>query len=177
MGVLGKSFQSLRLDLVDGSRQRVVERWTNVGGPIPTGGRPSYSSSDVPISRINNQGVVKRIREISDSPTNPDSEGSEEVEVIHPLVGHPSSSSPTQPPDKEFHSNIIPGTPRNFQYVLCSLPSSVHTPSPRPSTTRPILASPMKPSLIPQPKYSPITTCSQNQPKNRIFVTFAIPFS
>ncbi|MBW0554194.1 hypothetical protein O181_093909 [Austropuccinia psidii MF-1] len=36
-----------------GSRQRDVARWTDVGGPIPVGGRPIYSSSEVPISRIN----------------------------------------------------------------------------------------------------------------------------
>ncbi|MBW0589831.1 hypothetical protein O181_129546 [Austropuccinia psidii MF-1] len=56
-----------------GSRQRDVARWTNVGGPIPVGGRPIYSSSEVPISRINTEGVVKRIRRIADSPTDPDS--------------------------------------------------------------------------------------------------------
>ncbi|MBW0524445.1 hypothetical protein O181_064160 [Austropuccinia psidii MF-1] len=91
--------------------------------------------------------VVKRIRKISDSPTNPDSEGSEEldveeVEMINLLVGHPSSSSPTQPPCKKFHSNLISSTPSNFQPVLSSLPYSVPPPSPKPSTSRPILASP-----------------------------------
>ncbi|MBW0578375.1 hypothetical protein O181_118090, partial [Austropuccinia psidii MF-1] len=70
-----------------GSRQRDVARWTNVGASIPVGGRPIYSSSEVPISRINTEGVVKRIRRISDSPTDPDAEGSdeldgEEVEVV-----------------------------------------------------------------------------------------------
>ncbi|MBW0550186.1 hypothetical protein O181_089901 [Austropuccinia psidii MF-1] len=59
-----------------GSRQRDVERWTNVGGPIPVSGRPIYSSSEVPISRINTEGVVKRIRSIADSPTDPDAEDS-----------------------------------------------------------------------------------------------------
>ncbi|MBW0577512.1 hypothetical protein O181_117227, partial [Austropuccinia psidii MF-1] len=61
-------------DVVTGSRQRDVARWTNVGGPIPDGGRPIYSSSEVPISRINTEGVVKRIRRIADSPTDPDAE-------------------------------------------------------------------------------------------------------
>ncbi|MBW0501639.1 hypothetical protein O181_041354 [Austropuccinia psidii MF-1] len=144
-----------------GSRKREVARWTNVGGPIPTGGRPIYSSSQVPISRINNQGVVKIKRKIADSPTNPNAEGSdeldgEEVEFIHPLVGHSSSSSPTQPPYKEFYSSFIPSTPRNFQPVLYSLPSFIPPPSPEPSTYRPVLASPMKPSPIPQPRPSPI---------------------
>ncbi|MBW0576617.1 hypothetical protein O181_116332 [Austropuccinia psidii MF-1] len=59
------------------SRQRDVERWTNVGGPIPIVGRQIYSSSAVPISRINTEGVVKRIRRIADSPTDPDAEGSD----------------------------------------------------------------------------------------------------
>ncbi|MBW0551257.1 hypothetical protein O181_090972 [Austropuccinia psidii MF-1] len=56
--------------------QRDVARWTNVGAPIPVGGRPIYSSSEVPISRINTQGVVKRMRRIGDSPTDPDVEDS-----------------------------------------------------------------------------------------------------
>ncbi|MBW0587743.1 hypothetical protein O181_127458, partial [Austropuccinia psidii MF-1] len=59
-----------------GSRQRDVARWTNAGGSIPIGGRPTYSSSEVPISRINTEGVVKRIGRISDSPTDPDAEDS-----------------------------------------------------------------------------------------------------
>ncbi|MBW0552218.1 hypothetical protein O181_091933 [Austropuccinia psidii MF-1] len=57
---------------------RDVARWTNVGGPTPIGGRPIYSSSEVPISRINTEGVVKRIRQIADSPPDPDAEGSDE---------------------------------------------------------------------------------------------------
>ncbi|MBW0500635.1 hypothetical protein O181_040350 [Austropuccinia psidii MF-1] len=82
MGLLGKSSQLLRhlllmelqgipivsnlntlikigtdiLDVLTGSRQRDVARWTNVGGPIPIGGRPIYSRSEVPISRINTEG-------------------------------------------------------------------------------------------------------------------------
>ncbi|MBW0467140.1 hypothetical protein O181_006855 [Austropuccinia psidii MF-1] len=50
---------------LNGSRKRDVARWTDVGGPIPAGGRPIYSSSEVPISRIKNKGVVKRIRRIA----------------------------------------------------------------------------------------------------------------
>ncbi|MBW0466318.1 hypothetical protein O181_006033 [Austropuccinia psidii MF-1] len=137
-----------------GSRKRDVKRWTSVGGPIPTGGRLTYSSSEVPISRINYQGVVKRIRRISDSPTNPDSEGSDEVEVINPLVGHSSRISPTKTPAKRLHSQIIPSTPRNFQPVLSSVPP----PSPKSSTSRPLLASPMKPSFISQRRKSPFLT-------------------
>ncbi|MBW0589733.1 hypothetical protein O181_129448, partial [Austropuccinia psidii MF-1] len=83
-----------------GRMQRDVERWTNVGGPIPLGGRPIYSSSEVPISRTNTDRVVKLVkkrRRIADSPSDPDAEGSdeldgEEVELfliqlgIHPAI-------------------------------------------------------------------------------------------
>ncbi|MBW0571354.1 hypothetical protein O181_111069 [Austropuccinia psidii MF-1] len=91
------------------------------------GGRPVYSSSEVPISRINNQGVVKMMRQIADSPTNPEAEESdkldgEEVEVMNLLVGHSSSYSPIQPHEKKFHRDLIPGTPRNFQPFLSSVP-------------------------------------------------------
>ncbi|MBW0553845.1 hypothetical protein O181_093560 [Austropuccinia psidii MF-1] len=82
---------------VTGSRQRDVARWPNVGGPIPVDGRPIYCRSEVQISRINTEAVVKRIRRISDSPPDPDAEGSDEldddeVEVVPHLVGHQSSS-------------------------------------------------------------------------------------
>ncbi|MBW0467789.1 hypothetical protein O181_007504 [Austropuccinia psidii MF-1] len=78
------------------------------------------------------------IRKIFDSPTDPDDEGSdkvdgEDIEVINPLVDHPLSSSPTENPAINSTS-IIPITPRNFQPVLSSLPSSVPTPSPKTST-------------------------------------------
>ncbi|MBW0470314.1 hypothetical protein O181_010029 [Austropuccinia psidii MF-1] len=56
------------------SKHREVARWTNFGGPIQIGGRKIYSSSEVPISRINTECVVKRIRKISNSPTTPDAE-------------------------------------------------------------------------------------------------------
>ncbi|MBW0462472.1 hypothetical protein O181_002187 [Austropuccinia psidii MF-1] len=118
-----------------GSRQREVENWTNVGGPMTTGGRPIYSSSEVFISIINNQGVVKRIRKIADSPTNPDAEGSEkfdgeEVEVINPLVGHSSSTSPIKPPSKKLHSHLIPNNQRNVLPFLSLVPTSIPPPLP-----------------------------------------------
>ncbi|MBW0461153.1 hypothetical protein O181_000868 [Austropuccinia psidii MF-1] len=121
-----------------------------------------------------------RIRKIADSPTNPDAEGRdeldrEEAEVIHPLVDHSSSSSPIQPPAKKLYSNLIPNTPRNFQPVLPLLPSSIPPPSPKPSTSRPFLTSPMKSSPIQQPRPSPIPTCDQHQPKKRSLVSFSIP--
>ncbi|MBW0573301.1 hypothetical protein O181_113016 [Austropuccinia psidii MF-1] len=55
-------------------------RRTNVGGPILVGGRPIYSSSEVSISRINTEGVVKQIRQIANSPPNADAEGSDELD-------------------------------------------------------------------------------------------------
>ncbi|MBW0479553.1 hypothetical protein O181_019268 [Austropuccinia psidii MF-1] len=98
MGLLGK---------ITGSRKRDVARWTNVGGPIPVGGRPIYSSSEVPISRINTEGLVKRIRKISNSTPDPDSEGSdeldgEEAEIVHNSAGHQYSTSSSHPPSKRF---------------------------------------------------------------------------
>ncbi|MBW0470464.1 hypothetical protein O181_010179 [Austropuccinia psidii MF-1] len=112
----------LFLDIVTVSRQRDVARWTNVGGPIPVGGRPIYSSSEVPISRISTEFLVKRIRQIANSPPDPYSEGSEEVEVVHNSIGHQSSTSPSYPPAKIFQSHIIPSTPRTFQPTLATFP-------------------------------------------------------
>ncbi|MBW0485259.1 hypothetical protein O181_024974 [Austropuccinia psidii MF-1] len=92
MGLLRKSSQFMRplpLMVPQGIPiKRDVAGWTNVGGPILVGGRPIYSSPEVPISRINTEGGVKRIRKISDSPPDPDAEGSdeldgEEAEVVH----------------------------------------------------------------------------------------------
>ncbi|MBW0494516.1 hypothetical protein O181_034231 [Austropuccinia psidii MF-1] len=119
-----------RFSHLTGSRQRDVARWTNVGGPISVCGRPIYSSSQVPISRINTKGVVKRIRRISDSPPDPDAEGSdeldgEEVEVVPHLVGHQSSSSSSQPLANRFQSHVIPSTPRTFQPTLATVPTSL----------------------------------------------------
>ncbi|MBW0561075.1 hypothetical protein O181_100790 [Austropuccinia psidii MF-1] len=90
-------------------KKRDVARCTNVGGPIPVGDRPIYSRSEVPISRINTEGKVKRIRQIAASSPDPDAEGSdeldgEEFEVIPHSAGHPSNSSPSQPPAKRFQS-------------------------------------------------------------------------
>ncbi|MBW0564603.1 hypothetical protein O181_104318 [Austropuccinia psidii MF-1] len=133
-GPFGKEFPVSEAPSLDGtsgysacSKQRDVARWTNVGGPIPVGGRPIYSSSEVPISRINTEGIVKRIRQIADSTPDPDAEGSdeldgEEVEVIPHSAGHPSNSSPLHPPAKIFQIQVIPSTPRNFQPTLATIP-------------------------------------------------------
>ncbi|MBW0566739.1 hypothetical protein O181_106454 [Austropuccinia psidii MF-1] len=146
--------------------QRDVARCTNVGGSIPVGGRPIYSSSEVPISRINTEGVVKRIRRIADSPTDPDAEGSDEldgaeVEVVPHLVGHPSSNSSAQPFANRLQSQVIPSTPRTLQPVLASIPTTIPPSSPSTSHSRPALNPAVRPSPSQQPRNSPITTSQQ----------------
>ncbi|MBW0578181.1 hypothetical protein O181_117896 [Austropuccinia psidii MF-1] len=100
-----------------GSRQRDVARWTNVGGSIPISGRPIHYSSEIPISRTNADGVVKvvkKLRRIVDSPTDPDAEGSDEMDgeefkVVPHSIGHPSSNSSSQPlANTIFQSQVIP---------------------------------------------------------------------
>ncbi|MBW0571315.1 hypothetical protein O181_111030 [Austropuccinia psidii MF-1] len=93
-GPFGKEPPASEAPTLDGTSgySAYVARWTNVEGPIPVGGRPIYSSSEVQISRINTEGIVKRRRQIANSPPDPDAEGSdepdgEEVELIpHPIV-------------------------------------------------------------------------------------------
>ncbi|MBW0587529.1 hypothetical protein O181_127244 [Austropuccinia psidii MF-1] len=152
--------------------QRDVARWTSVGGPIPVGGRPIYSSSEVPISRTNTEGVVKvvkRIRRIDDSPTDPDAEGSdeldgEEVQVVPHLVGHLSSNSSTQPLANRFQSQGIPSTPRTFQPMLDSIPTTIPPPSPSTSQVRPALNPAVSQLSVQQSRNSPITSSHQLQP-------------
>ncbi|MBW0513764.1 hypothetical protein O181_053479 [Austropuccinia psidii MF-1] len=157
------------LYVVAGSRQRKVARWANGGGPIPIGGRPIYSSSEVPISRINTEGVVKRIRRIADSPTDPDAEGSDKLdgeEVVHVphSVDHQSSTSSSQPLANGFQSQVIPSTPRTFKPVLASIPTSLPPASPSPSHSRPALKQAVRTSPNQKPGNSPITTSQQLQP-------------
>ncbi|MBW0501072.1 hypothetical protein O181_040787 [Austropuccinia psidii MF-1] len=147
--------------------------WNNVRGPIPTGGRPIKSISEVPISRINSQGVVTRIRKISDFPTNPDGEGSdelngEEVEVFDQKFGQFPHYSPYNPPSQTFHTQVIPSIPRNCQPRLATFPSSVHQSSPNQSTSRtPVLASPMRLSPITQSRHTQISPHNIFQPVAR----------
>ncbi|MBW0564923.1 hypothetical protein O181_104638 [Austropuccinia psidii MF-1] len=125
-----------------GSRKRDVARWTNVGGPIPVGGRPIYSSSEVPISSTNTEGVVKivkRVRRIDDSPTDPDAEGSDELDVL-------------------------PSTPRTFQPTLASIPTTISPPSLSNSHARPALNPEVRPLPVQKSRNSPITTSQQLQP-------------
>ncbi|MBW0495630.1 hypothetical protein O181_035345 [Austropuccinia psidii MF-1] len=143
--ILIVSQMNFLIELVTGSTKRDVVRWTNVGGSIPVGGRPIYSRPAVPISRINTEGVVERIRRIADSPPDPDAEGSdeldgEEAEVVNNPVGQQSSTSPSQPPAKRFQSRLIPSTPRNFQPILAAIPTSLPPPSPSSSHTRPAIS-------------------------------------
>ncbi|MBW0580529.1 hypothetical protein O181_120244 [Austropuccinia psidii MF-1] len=135
MALLGKSSQLLRhllLMELQGIPIRDVARWTNVEGPIPVGGRPIYSSSEVPIFRINTEGLVKRIRRISDSPADPDDE--------------------ELPLANRFQSKDIPSTPRNFQPVLASIPTSLTPASPGPSYSRPALNQAVRLSPNQQPR-------------------------
>ncbi|MBW0465982.1 hypothetical protein O181_005697 [Austropuccinia psidii MF-1] len=176
-GPFGKEFTVAKAPTPDGtsgysnltgSRQRDVARCTNVGGPIPVGGRPIYSSSEVPISRINTEGVVKRIRLIANSPPDPDAEGSdelygEEVEVVHNSIGHQSSTSPSHPPTKRFQSHIIPRTRRTFQLTLATILTSLPSVSPSSSTARTSLIPALIPSPIHQSRNSPIFTSQQLQ--------------
>ncbi|MBW0472845.1 hypothetical protein O181_012560 [Austropuccinia psidii MF-1] len=134
---------------------------------IPTVGRPIYSSSEVAISRINRKGVVKRLKRISDSPTDPNAKGSEEVEVVRNSICHQSSASPSQPSSRRFQTQVIPSTHRNFQPVLSIIPSSISPPSPNPSTSRPSLVSPVRTSPIPLPRSSLMITSQQLQPVSR----------
>ncbi|MBW0525535.1 hypothetical protein O181_065250 [Austropuccinia psidii MF-1] len=113
------------------------------------GGRPIYSSSEAPISRINAEGMVKKIRQIADSPPDPDAKGTyeldgEDVEVVPISACHPPNTSPSQPPAERFQSHIIPSTPRNFQPTLATIPPA----SPNSSHTRPSLNSEVRQSRI-----------------------------
>ncbi|MBW0490414.1 hypothetical protein O181_030129 [Austropuccinia psidii MF-1] len=153
---------------VTGSKQRHAARWTNFLGPTSVGGRPIYYSSEVPISRINTEGVVKRIRKMANFTPDPHAEGSdeldgEEVEVVHNYIGHQSSTSPSHLPPKRFQSHINPSTPRNFQPMLSTIPT-IPPASPSSSITRPAFIPAVRPSPIPQSRNSPKVTSQQLQP-------------
>ncbi|MBW0576033.1 hypothetical protein O181_115748, partial [Austropuccinia psidii MF-1] len=176
MGLMGRSspfLKNLLLMQPQDFLNRDVARWTSVGGPIPVGGRPIHYSSEVPLSSTNTYGVVKvvkKIRRISDSPSDPDSEGSdeldgEEVEVVPHSVGHPSSNSSAQPLANRFQSQIIPSTPRTFQPMLASIPSTIPPPSPTTSHSRPALNPAVRPSPVQPPRISPMPTSRQLQPE------------
>ncbi|MBW0534579.1 hypothetical protein O181_074294 [Austropuccinia psidii MF-1] len=127
-----------------------------------------FQGSEVPILRINNEGVGKRIQQIGYCPPDPDAEGSdeldgEEVEVVHNSIGHQSSTSLSYPPAKRFQSHIIPSPPRTFQPTLDTVPTSLPPASQSSSTTRPALISAVRPSPIHHLRNSPIFTSKQLQ--------------
>ncbi|MBW0561063.1 hypothetical protein O181_100778 [Austropuccinia psidii MF-1] len=133
--------------------------------PVSEGPTPdSTSGSEVPISRINTEGVVKRIRRTSDSPPDLDAEGSdefdgEEVEVVNDPVGQQSSTSPSQPPGKRFQIGLISSTPRNFQPTLSAIPTSLPHSSLSSCHTRPAINPAGRPSPFNSPEphqYSPL---------------------
>ncbi|MBW0517452.1 hypothetical protein O181_057167 [Austropuccinia psidii MF-1] len=138
------------------------------------GGRPIYSSSEFPISRLNTEGVVKQIRQTAYSPPDPDAEVSdeldgEEVEVVQNSAGKQSSTSRSNPPAKRFKSQIIPSTPRTFQLILFRIPTSLPPASLGSSTTRHAFGSRSKniphPSVqeFPHSHQSTAPTCGQPQ--------------
>ncbi|MBW0475460.1 hypothetical protein O181_015175 [Austropuccinia psidii MF-1] len=150
------------------SRQRDVARWTNVGGPIQVGGRPIYSSSEVPISRINTEGVVKWMRKIGNSSPDLDAEGSDELdgeegEVVNNTVGHQTSDSPSQPPAKRFQSFLVPSIPINFQPTLSTIPTSLPPLSQSSFHTRLAMIPAVRPSPIQKSRTSPIVPSKQLQ--------------
>ncbi|MBW0497106.1 hypothetical protein O181_036821 [Austropuccinia psidii MF-1] len=171
MDLLGKSSQFLRallLIVLQDILIRDVERWNNFGGPIPAGGRPIYSSSAVPISRINTEGVVKWRRQIANSACDLDAEGSdeldgEEVEVVKDHFGHQYSASTYHTPSKRFPSRFIHSIPRNFQPTLATIPTSLLPALPSSSHTRPVIIPAVRPSPIQQSRTSSIVTSQQLQ--------------
>ncbi|MBW0552843.1 hypothetical protein O181_092558 [Austropuccinia psidii MF-1] len=92
--------------------------------------------------------------------SNDDLDG-EEVEVVPNSAGHPSNTSPSQPPAKRLKSQVIPSTPRSFHPTL----STISTASPNSSHTRPALNPAVRPCPIQKPRNSPIVTSQQLQPE------------
>ncbi|MBW0473283.1 hypothetical protein O181_012998 [Austropuccinia psidii MF-1] len=101
-----------------GYKQREVAMWTNVGGPIPFVGRPIYLSSEVLISRINTEGVVKRIRQIAALPPDHDSEGSDELDGEEVEVAFLGSKNETitHSSAQKFAHGHLPETPTCGQF-------------------------------------------------------------
>ncbi|MBW0521977.1 hypothetical protein O181_061692 [Austropuccinia psidii MF-1] len=100
---------------------------------------------------------------VSEAPTPDATSGysncSEEVEVVPNSIAHQSSASPSKPASTRFQSQVIPSTPRNFQPVLFTIPSSI----PPPPTARNSLVSSVRPSPIPQPRSSAMVISKQVQ--------------
>ncbi|MBW0519148.1 hypothetical protein O181_058863 [Austropuccinia psidii MF-1] len=84
--------------------------------------------------------------------------------MVIPSIGHPSSNLPSKTPVKRLQSQVTASAPRNFQPILSTIPSYIPPPSPRPSTSRPTMASPLRPSPIPHSRQSPIVNSHKQQP-------------
>ncbi|MBW0579577.1 hypothetical protein O181_119292, partial [Austropuccinia psidii MF-1] len=85
----------------------------------------------------------------------------EEVVVVPHSVDHKSRTSSSQPVANRFQCQVIPSTPRTFQPVLASIPTSLPPAWPSPSHSRPALNQAVRPSLNQQPRNSLITTYKQ----------------
>ncbi|MBW0463654.1 hypothetical protein O181_003369 [Austropuccinia psidii MF-1] len=112
------------------------------------------------------------MRRIANSPTDPNAEGSdeldgEEIEVVPHSIGHQSSTSPSHHASRIFQSQVIPMNHRDFQPVLSTIPSSIPPPSPNLSTSMPALVSLVMPEPIPNPRDSPMVNSQQLQPVAR----------
>ncbi|MBW0564208.1 hypothetical protein O181_103923 [Austropuccinia psidii MF-1] len=111
---------------------REFARCINVEGPIPIGGSPIYS--------------------IPYSVPPPSSKSSTAI----PILASPMNPYciPQPRPSPVLTSHLLQPVASTSQ----GIPYSVPPPPPKSSTAIPILASPMKPSPIPQPKPSPVLT-------------------
>ncbi|MBW0510683.1 hypothetical protein O181_050398 [Austropuccinia psidii MF-1] len=79
----------------------------------------------------------------------------------------PVSEAPTPDGTSGFSQSawqVIPSTPRTFQPVLASIPTTIQPSSPSTSHARPALNPEVRPSPSEQPRSSPITTSQQLQP-------------
>ncbi|MBW0550902.1 hypothetical protein O181_090617 [Austropuccinia psidii MF-1] len=70
----------------------------------------------------------------------------EEVVVVPHSVDNQSSTSSSQPLANRFQIQVIPTTPRTFQPVLASIPTSLPPALPSPSHARPALNQAVRPS-------------------------------
>ncbi|MBW0508174.1 hypothetical protein O181_047889 [Austropuccinia psidii MF-1] len=75
----------------------------------------------------------------------------------------PVSEAPTSDGTSGF-SQVIPSTPRTFEPVRASIPTTIPPSSPSTSHARPALNPAVRPSKSQKPRNSPITTSQQLQP-------------
>ncbi|MBW0462339.1 hypothetical protein O181_002054 [Austropuccinia psidii MF-1] len=108
------------------------------------------------------------VRQIANSPPDPDAKGSdeldgEEAEVVNNPAGHQSSIFNSQPPAKRFQSHLIPSTLRAFQPTLSTIPTSLPPASPSSFHTRPAMIAAVETSPIQKSRASPRVTSQQLQ--------------